>query len=995
MKTKSLLHYAVVPPRLRTAVAGGLWCALIVSILSSNAYGAFGDVVATYPFPASAFVISPTQPNIMYATVPSQNSVAIINTNTLTYETAVVGSGPTSIALSPDGLTAYIANSSSSFVAVFDTQTRTVTNSFLIAEAPQDVVFANQNRLFVLTANHIYQIDATTGASTGPNVTGVYIYGGSLEISPDRNTLYYGEYGGSPSTMYQIDISGVTPALLRQTQTGSNGEDLTLSKDGNFICHPNGAPYQIAKYRTSDFASLGSFNTGAYPQALGFSPDGLVAYASVHTQGGIKVFDANSFLPTGTITGPEVASKLAVDSSGRYLFAGYTVYYSSFLGTKVYDTGRGGPTPTPSPTPTPCPACTPTPTPTPTVTPTPGNFGTVAATYSFPASAFATSLMHPEVMYATIPSQNSVAIINTNTLAYETAAVGSGPQNLALSPDGLTAYIANSSSSFVAVFDTQTRMVTNSFLMPEAPRDVVFANQNRLFVLTANHIYQIDAITGASTGPSIGSSGGVFIYGGSLKISPDRNTLYYGQQGLSSSSMYKFNISGTTPALVRQIETGENGHDVALSTDGNSVCHPNGYPYQIAKYRTSDFAVLGSFNTGPYPLALGFSPDDLVAYASVDTVGIKAYDANSFLATGMIANSDGAEKLQVDLAGKYLFAGYNDTFGSFVGTKVYNTGRTVPIPSPTPTPTPCMACTPTPTPSPVPTATPTATPIPATPTPTATPTATPSPSPGLVGNVSTRLPVGTGDGVLIEGFIVQGPAGSTKNILVRAIGPSLIPFGITDALANPALEIHDASGATVATNNDWRITQTGGLISGDQSAAINSTGLAPSDDLESAIIANLAPGNYTAVVSGVGNSTGTGVVDAYDISAASPAKLANIATRGFIQPGDQLMIGGFIVQNAPVRAVVRAIGPSLLGFGISNALPDTTLQLRDQNGAIVLENDDWKTNQQQELENTGLQPSHDLEAALVTTIQPGQYTAQVRGKNEASGIGVVQVYFLQ
>jgi hypothetical protein len=107
------------------------------------------------------------------------------------------------------------------------------------------------------------------------------------------------------------------------------------------------------------------------------------------------------------------------------------------------------------------------------------------------------------------------------------------------------------------------------------------------------------------------------------------------------------------------------------------------------------------------------------------------------------------------------------------------------------------------------------------------------------------------------------------------------------------------------------------------------------------------------------------------------------------------MIAGFIVQNGPLKVVVRAIGPSLAGFGISNALPDTTVQLRDQQGAIVLENDDWKTAQQQELENIGLQPSDDLEAALVATIQPGQYTAQVRGKDNASGIGVVQVYFLQ
>jgi uncharacterized delta-60 repeat protein len=285
---------------------------------------------------------------------------------------------------------------------------------------------------------------------------------------------------------------------------------------------------------------------------------------------------------------------------------------------------------------------------------------------------------------------------------------------------------------------------------------------------------------------------------------------------------------------------------------------------------------------------------------------------------------------------------------------------------------------------------------------TPTPTPTPTPTTGLVGNVSTRLPVGTDDNVLIEGFIVQGPAGSAKKIIVRAIGPSLAPFGITDALANPTLEIHDANNANaiVASNDDWGITQLGGLITADQSAEIAASGFAPGNDLESAIIANLAPGSYTAVVRGLGNTVGTGVVDAFDLSAASPARLANIATRGLIQPGDKLMIAGFIIQNGPVRAVVRAIGPSLSAFGITNALADTTLQLRDGNGAIVVENDDWKvrtdgSSQQAELEATGLQPTNDLEAAFVTTLQPGQYTAQVRGKPETTGIGVVQVYFLQ
>ena len=874
----------------------GLLYSLIGSILTSNAYGAFGDVVTTYTFPASAFVESPTQP-ILYATIPSQNAVAIINTKTLAYETAFVGSGPLNLALSPDGLTAYVANSTSSFVAVFDTQSRMVINSFVIPEQPQDVVLGNQNRLFVLTANHIYQIDATTGASTGPSIPSAgataSIYGGSLEISPDGNTLYYGQKGLSPSTMYKFDISGTTPAGLTQIQTGSNGRDLTLSHDGNSICHPNGAPYQIAKYRSSDFATLGSFNTGPYPMALGFSPDDLVAYASADTQNAIKVFDATTFLQTGTITSPDDPNKLVVESSGRYLFAGYTDYYSNFKGTKVYDTGRG-PSPTPTPTATPCLLCTPTPTPTATATstptptgtptPAPGSFGSIATTYSFPASAFAINPKHPEIMYATIPSQNAVAIINTNTLAYETVLVGSGPSNLAFSPDGLTAYIANSSSSFVAVFDTQTRTVINSFLIPEQPRDLVFASQNRLFVLTANHIYQIDGTTGASTGPSIPNTNGASasIYGGSLEVSPDGSTLYYGQQGLSPTTMYEFDISGTAPALVKQIQTGSNGHDLTLSHDGDSICHPNGAPYLIPRYRTSDFATLGSYDTGPYPTALSFSPDDLVAYASIDSAGIKAYDANSFLETGTIPNSNAntASKLQVDSAGKYLFAGYTDTFRSFVGTKVYNTGRNVPvpIPSPTPTATATATSTPTATATSTPTATATATSTP-TATATSTPTATATPAPGSLGNISTRLRVETGDNALIGGFIVIGA--QPKKVIIRAIGPSLASI-FPGTLADPILELHDSSGAVIAVNDNWR---------SDQEEEIKAT-LPPANDLESAIVRTL-PANgltYTAVVRGVNNGTGVGLIEVYDLDEKADSRLANISTRGLVQTGDNVMI---------------------------------------------------------------------------------------------------------
>jgi hypothetical protein len=265
----------------------------------------------------------------------------------------------------------------------------------------------------------------------------------------------------------------------------------------------------------------------------------------------------------------------------------------------------------------------------------------------------------------------------------------------------------------------------------------------------------------------------------------------------------------------------------------------------------------------------------------------------------------------------------------------------------------------------------------------------------LVANVSTRLPVGTGDDVLIEGFIVDGPLGSTKKIMVRALGPFLTQFGITDALANPRLEIYDQSNLRVATNDNWKSTELGVLITSDQSGEIAGSGLAPSNDLESAIIAHLLPGPYTAVVSGVGNTTGTGIVDAFDMSADSPARVVNVATRGLIQPGDKLMIAGFIIQNGSVRAVVRAIGPSLSQFGITNALPDTTLEIRNQDGTFVMMNDDWESHQKAELEATGLQPGDSHEAAMVATLPPGQYTAQVRGKPETTGIGVVEIYFLQ
>jgi len=282
-------------------------------------------------------------------------------------------------------------------------------------------------------------------------------------------------------------------------------------------------------------------------------------------------------------------------------------------------------------------------------------------------------------------------------------------------------------------------------------------------------------------------------------------------------------------------------------------------------------------------------------------------------------------------------------------------------------------------------------------------------------NISTRLAVGTNDtDWLIGGCIVTGNA--PKKVLVRAIGPSLQYNGtpIVGRLLDPKLELHDNRTPTappIATNDDWHTTQIGGLITADQSAAIQATGtLAPTDSRESAMIVTLAPnngdpnsltGHYTAIVSGKNGTTGIALVEFYDLGTASldvssNAQLANISTRGLVQTGDNVMIGGFIVQgDMSATVVVRATGPSLAQAGITNPLLDPTLELHDGSGTVIAFNDNWKDSQQAEIQATGLAPSNDAESAIVRTLAPGNYTAIVRGAHDTTGVALVAAYVLQ
>ena len=252
--------------------------------------------------------------------------------------------------------------------------------------------------------------------------------------------------------------------------------------------------------------------------------------------------------------------------------------------------------------------------------------------------------------------------------------------------------------------------------------------------------------------------------------------------------------------------------------------------------------------------------------------------------------------------------------------------------------------------------------------------------PTILGNISTRLRVETGDNVLIGGFIITGT--QPKKVIVRAIGPSLPLAGV---LADPVLELHGPGAFATITNDNWR---------SDQEAEIIATTIPPSNDLESAIVATLPANNsaYTAIVRGVNNGTGIGVVEAYDLDRTVDSKLANISTRGLVQTGDNVLIGGLIVVGQdPLRVIVRAIGPSL---PLPGALGDPTLELRDGNGALIASNDNWRSDQEAEIIATTIPPSNDLESAIVRNLAPGNYTAIVRGVNNTTGVALVEVYAL-
>jgi hypothetical protein len=237
---------------------------------------------------------------------------------------------------------------------------------------------------------------------------------------------------------------------------------------------------------------------------------------------------------------------------------------------------------------------------------------------------------------------------------------------------------------------------------------------------------------------------------------------------------------------------------------------------------------------------------------------------------------------------------------------------------------------------------------------------------------------------MIGGFIITGNA--FKTVIIRAIAPSL-RAQLPDVLTDPVLELHGPDGLFIR-NDNWQDDP-------DQSFQIGSSRVAPTDELESAIVATLPPGSYTAAVTGKHGESGVGVIEVYDLNDTADSQLANISTRGVVQSGDNVLIGGFILggSESNSKVLVRAIGPSLASLGVNNSLPDPTLELRDGNGVLLRSNDNWQDQQRAEIEATTIAPAMGSEAAIVADLPPGPYTTIVAG-NGTSGVGLIEIYNL-
>lgn len=566
----------------------------------------------------------------------------------------------------------------------------------------------------------------------------------------------------------------------------------------------------------------------------------------------------------------------------------------------------------------------------------------------FPVSfvyALVADPLRPRVYAATY---QAIVVIDVPSLTVlKTIPLPFSPWDISLSADGATLWVATASTTLGRV-DLNSLTALPSLTLEEGAEKVREGLDQRLYISSLlGGVAQIDSMTGAVQA-RFTPDHTEFHYRCLIEISSDRKTLFVASLPLVNAQLARYDISSATPELVQSVLVYHPGGSLGLSHNGDMVSFNFGQAQSALFHSGADLnAALGSVSLGSaFAGPVVFSPDDATAfqmainYLTADPSKIAVIDTRTFQVARTITLSEPAggggsgTKMVVDATNSWLFY-YSGAVFNTADLKVYAVQG-------------------------------------------ATPKGPPRPRSLL--NISTRLRTQGGENVLIGGFIINGS--EPKEIVLRAIGPSLPMAG---KLGDPILELYDSSGTVIHQNNNWNAHRT----------EVLATGIPPSDEHEAVIVVNLPPGSYTAVVRGVNGASGVALVEAYDLSADSNSRLANISTRGVVESGDNVMIGGFIIGGGEsTNVAVRAIGPSLGTQGVSGALSDPMLEVYNANGGLLAQDDDWRMFQQQQLIDSGLAPADDRESAMLLYLQPGAYTAIVRGKNNGIGVGLVEVYNL-
>lgn len=536
-------------------------------------------------------------------------------------------------------------------------------------------------------------------------------------------------------------------------------------------------------------------------------------------------------------------------------------------------------------------------------------------------------------LYALNPGNDGLDVIDTQTLAKIAVLTPNGYMwDGAISPDGSTLYLAGGNAGIVARVNLNTLQSLSDLNLtyPIFPTRIRAGLNGVLYVVSIdNMIYELSASTGSTLGVL-----SRLVANPLLELSPDLKMLYVAD-ATTNPSLSRYDVSTTNAVLLQKnAQLGNDGRSLVLSHDGQEVCLVAASTNGAIELSARDISVRhGQFKGTPSAESIAYSPDDTAVYqfgSEQNTVDVFDRISFGFRRQITLENPMQTGRVGVDPGNNFLFV---------YGTDALRAYRLAVDPPP---PTAAKSLT----------------------------------------NISTRLRVGLNNEVAIGGFIIKGA--TPKKVLIRALGPTLTRYGLSDTMADPAIDLYTGSGALVTADNNWNLNRD----------AIVNTGHAPLDEHEAAIVATLPPGSYTAFVRGYGGSSGKTLCEVYDLESQN-SKIANISTRGNVGAGDNVMIGGFIVGgDQPTNVIVRALGPTLTDFGVNGALADPTLELRDKNGVLISQNDNWKSTQQEAIQNSGYAPPKDPEAAIVATLQPGSYTAIVRGSNNTTGVALVEVYNL-